>query len=551
MSTARRSLAVWLLVLAWAPAAHGKLLDSKHNLSASGPGPYKAAETEQPCVFCHTPHRAASSRALWNRDAAPVTYQLYESSTLAARPGQPTGSSRLCLSCHDGLTAMGALRVPPRTGRPQVGALGGAGALGTDLSDDHPVSFVYDSRLAAEQTELADPSALPRELPLDRTGQLQCTTCHDPHENQRRKFLRMEDRGGALCVSCHRLQGWQASAHATSTASTRSVATDQGLAAPATVAEQACRSCHQAHAAPQPRRLLTQADDAQVCLECHAGDPAPNLQPEFLKMSAHPLGGLHDAAEDPRTMPRHATCVDCHSPHRATAAGLAGAQGQSGALAGARGMSITGVPLREAAADYEVCLRCHGTQPTRGSGIERQDNIRAVAEEFNPANVSAHPVVTPGTGTLRGLLPDAAASGRIGCADCHDNDAQEGGGPRGPHGSRFSPILAREYGQEDPAPESFQSYALCYRCHDRGALLSGGPFPHQEHLEHGASCAACHDAHGSRQQPRLINFMRATPSGARVVEPTASGALEFRATAPGRGECTLTCHGEEHNRQAY
>lgn len=550
MSAARRSLAAWLLVLAWTPAAHAKLLDSKHNLSASGPGSYKTTETEQPCVFCHTPHRAAGSRALWNRDAAPVTYQLYESSTLAARPGQPTGSSRLCLSCHDGLTAMGSLRVPPRSGRPPVGPLGGAGALGTDLSDDHPVSFVYDSRLAAEQTELADPASLPSELPLDRAGQLQCTTCHDPHENQHRKFLRMEDRGGALCVSCHRLQGWQTSAHATSTASTPSaMLSSQGLAAPAAVAEQACQSCHRVHAAPQPRRLLAQADDAQVCWSCHAGDPAPNLQPEFLKMSAHPSGGSHDAAEDPRTMPRHATCVDCHNPHRATAAGPAvGTPGRSGALAGAPGMSITGVPLREAAADYEVCLRCHGTQPAQGSGIERHDNIRAVAEEFNPANVSAHPVVTPGTGTLRGLLPGAAVSGRIGCTDCHNNDAP---GPRGPHGSRFAPILAREYEQEDPVTESFQSYALCYRCHDRGALLSGGRFPHQKHLEHGASCAACHDAHGSRLQPRLINFMRATPSGARVVEPARSGVLEFRVTEPGRGECTLTCHGEEHDRRNY
>ena len=40
----------------------------------------------------------------------PVTaYIPYSSSSLQAKPGQPTGTSKLCLSCHDGTIALGSV----------------------------------------------------------------------------------------------------------------------------------------------------------------------------------------------------------------------------------------------------------------------------------------------------------------------------------------------------------------------------------------------------------------------------------------------------------
>jgi len=39
---------------------------------------------------------------LLNRDLPAASYNIYRSSTLDAQPGQPTGSSKLCLSCHAG-----------------------------------------------------------------------------------------------------------------------------------------------------------------------------------------------------------------------------------------------------------------------------------------------------------------------------------------------------------------------------------------------------------------------------------------------------------------
>jgi len=46
---------------------------------------------------------------LWNHQMSSVTnYIVYTSPTLKAVVGQPDGSSRLCLSCHDGTVALAA-----------------------------------------------------------------------------------------------------------------------------------------------------------------------------------------------------------------------------------------------------------------------------------------------------------------------------------------------------------------------------------------------------------------------------------------------------------
>ena len=97
---------------------------TRHNLSTSGPGTTRAAAvggTSEVCVFCHTPHGAtaadqggATLRApLWNRRVpAGATYTPYTSSSMDSQTivagfnNQPGGSSKLCLSCHDGTLAI-------------------------------------------------------------------------------------------------------------------------------------------------------------------------------------------------------------------------------------------------------------------------------------------------------------------------------------------------------------------------------------------------------------------------------------------------------------
>ena len=72
----------------------------------------------------------------------------------------------------------------------------------THLSDDHPISFIYNSSLAAEDGELHDPSRLPGPIRLENE-KLQCTSCHDPHDNINGHFLVITTQNSALCLECH------------------------------------------------------------------------------------------------------------------------------------------------------------------------------------------------------------------------------------------------------------------------------------------------------------------------------------------------------------
>ena len=543
--------------------ASASILETVHNLSAAGPGPVKAPGVGEVCIFCHTPHRAGQTRALWNRDLPPTTYNLYRSSTLEAALKQPTGASRLCLSCHDGTTALGSLRVLPGTGRVSLGPLTGRALLGTDLSDDHPVSFVYDQALAVKQGQLVDPSTLPRRVPIDGTGQLQCTSCHDPHENPYRKFLRVDDRGAGLCTACHRQRNWIGSAHATSPATwTGTRANPWPNSSYTTVADNGCENCHRPHAAPHPPRLLSDAQEPNVCLVCHNGSvAAKQLDSEFLKPSAHPVTStnwVHDPREDPNSMPRHATCVDCHNPHQATAA-PASPPAVSGRLRGVRGLNISGATVSEAQQEHEVCLKCHGVRDqTTSPSLVRNDNTRNIRLMLSPSNPSYHPLAAAGkNATIVGFEPGYTAASMIYCTDCHNNDEwlATGSRPKGPHGSRWTPLLEREYEVNDPQTEAYQIYGMCYKCHNRSFLIGdqARTFPHQKHVvgQH-APCAVCHDAHGSRQNAHLINFMIRDLTGKTVVSSSQKqGRLEYITLGPGKGQCYLLCHGKNHEPLAY
>ena len=303
--------------------AWGGIADTLHNLTPTGPGTIKETAVTELCVFCHTPHNASPQQALWNRDLPGTVYSLYDSSTMKAVIQQPTGTARLCLSCHDGMLALGNLRVPPKTGTATLGPLTGQARLGVDISDDHPVSFVYDAALALKRGELANPSTLVHEVRLDKSGRVQCTACHEPHENPHRKFLRVDDKTGGLCLTCHLKQGWTGSTHATSTATWQGTGADPWPRTPyTTVADNACESCHRPHSAPRAPRLLSNTQERNVCLVCHSGHVASkNIEAQFAKSSAHPISAsqwTHEPGENPNTMPRHVACPDCHNPHQVT-----------------------------------------------------------------------------------------------------------------------------------------------------------------------------------------------------------------------------------------
>jgi hypothetical protein len=105
--TKRRFVLVMMFCYCGSFLQSQSVVTTVHNLSVTGPGTVKASSETEVCIFCHTPHNSKPAGPLWNREDPGATYVLYNSSTLQAVPGQPDGSSILCLSCHDGTIALG------------------------------------------------------------------------------------------------------------------------------------------------------------------------------------------------------------------------------------------------------------------------------------------------------------------------------------------------------------------------------------------------------------------------------------------------------------
>lgn len=173
-----------------------------HDFSSSG---WSGGEI---CIVCHTPHNADATIAdapLWNHESTAATFTLYSSSTMDGTTGQPDASSKLCLSCHDGTVALEDFG-GTTTGTNYIST----GDLTTDISDDHPISFTYNTALATSDGELFDPatanSGLGSTIDDDLLigGKMQCASCHDVHNTAGASSLLVKSNASsALCLTCH------------------------------------------------------------------------------------------------------------------------------------------------------------------------------------------------------------------------------------------------------------------------------------------------------------------------------------------------------------
>jgi len=236
---------IWLTVVigpGFSQAALLTNLNNKHNMSSAathgGPKalPLAAEGTDQICIFCHTPHAAAPESTLWSRpDPSTPSFPLYAQplaikGDLGVDPAiiseakytddpasYPNGASRMCLSCHDGATAIGILR-----DNTTIAMAGGQDFITNpsaiiDLSTSHPISFVYiasvrDKINAARIGGYQLPDTTDDvDTPLDGQSRMQCTTCHDPHDDTRfdnalwPPFWREGSDSGYddVCGACH------------------------------------------------------------------------------------------------------------------------------------------------------------------------------------------------------------------------------------------------------------------------------------------------------------------------------------------------------------
>lgn len=521
------------------------VLNSPHNLSAGGPGSVRATGEQQVCIFCHTPHNASPVQPLWNRSMSVTPYIPYTSNSLQARPGQPTGTSKLCLSCHDGTIALGSV-VSRGQPIPMAGGMttlppGHRANLGTDLSDDHPISFRYDDDLAAKDLALKSPNTLPIGVRLDSNRELQCTTCHDAHDNSRGDFLVMDNTASQLCNSCH----------------------SQGTTD--IVSHMQCASCHVPHTAPSKAYLLKGQTVGTTCTRCHSsGEANPDRGSDVLtdlnKLVKHDTNSpVSETVE--QHIPNGTSCGDCHESHTMMGQSVASAPTISPKMGNIDGINLTGAAVAKAQFEYEVCFKCHADQAAaRPRVIGRQLVQNNKRLQFSPSAVSYHPVTMPGKASdVPSLVPGLTqGASMIYCSDCHNSDTSGvagSSGPNGVHGSNNPGLLVARYETADGTAESANNYALCYRCHEQASILANESFPlHSRHIVDAKTpCAVCHDSHGiasgqgnPTNNAHLINFATA------VVQPDpVSGRLEYQSTGPKTGQCYLSCHGVAHSPKAY
>lgn len=220
----KRTLIAASIVLLAAATASAGIANTKHNLASGSTQTTRATVASgntELCNFCHVPHGAMTGfnvvdetdtvavTPLWNHTLGTATYTLYTSTTMDAAPAainSGTTITNMCLSCHDGTVALGAMQNYMNTAPGPVAMQGNVTAgnalsaastalLSTNLTNDHPINMTYNT---ADTGLVAAP---PAGYLFSNT--VQCASCHDVHDNTFAPFLRATNVGSALCLACH------------------------------------------------------------------------------------------------------------------------------------------------------------------------------------------------------------------------------------------------------------------------------------------------------------------------------------------------------------
>ena len=522
---------------------------SKHNLSVTGPGPVAASSETQVCVFCHTPHGASSApnAPLWNRELSAQTYIPYTSSsldaeTIAGQLQQPAGSSKLCLSCHDGSMAIGTVNVSGGQQNVSIDMNGvgpggempaGSGTqsgftrnLDSDLTNDHPISLTYDTTLVNLDGELRDPAlavevglrspGVRPQFPLEATGpaneqQLQCASCHDPHladlvAGQPQKFLRgnrmqlatpgasFDSSTDIVCLGCHEKEGWSTSVHASPVSADETYlaadAVQREFPINTAVWQAACLNCHDTHTVHGSRRLLREGTDSLTS----------------------PKTGGASAIEE--------TCYQCHSafPVVSNAAG----------------------DVKNIASDFDLAVSMPITSIDQQSGTETHDIVDADFVESR---------ATLGRGNSLNRHAE--------CSDCHNphrvikNTVFNGLGTpdesahahNAGHSNLASGALTGAWGVEPfYGSNTFLSLPISYEIKQglgASTAVTAGHVTREYQV-----CLKCHSDYGYDDdgiyplgtRPNLGDSGGGTPAGTNDLQQYTNQAMEFQAPLGDQGE---------------
>lgn len=172
------------------------------------------------CAVCHPPHATATQSGFsFNRNPSTITFRWRDATETSGRTRLPitmgawSGSSRVCLGCHDGTIDTRSFG----SGR----SIGPAGGFRCDLTGNHPIGIpypyngtknTYNGITTGDAAMKSAWVATPRDVKLfqDPNGPalnnygIECASCHDPHGASHPRFLRVSMARDQLCERCHR-----------------------------------------------------------------------------------------------------------------------------------------------------------------------------------------------------------------------------------------------------------------------------------------------------------------------------------------------------------
>jgi predicted CXXCH cytochrome family protein len=211
-----RMVVAALLVIVPSMALGGTIANTKHDLSSTSTAAIKSTTQADTCAFCHVAHNGqpAAFRPLWSHNLT-VQNLTWAPTTTVRGTTLPTsitsaalGGSRACMSCHDGTIALGDLLNKPldaTVAGPNVTAgklTGGVNLLNpATMQTNHPLGVPKPAAVTGFTAFKTVPST--SAVNYDSAGNVQCDSCHNPHDNTFGTFLKINPAGGAICFTCH------------------------------------------------------------------------------------------------------------------------------------------------------------------------------------------------------------------------------------------------------------------------------------------------------------------------------------------------------------
>jgi len=464
------------------------------------------------CTSCHNPHVQAKD---------PVAQNFLVKDSIRGA---------LCLACHD------PNRTPPQ-------------------GKTNPLSGWFQSIHATATDSVSN-------LPYPTLAQNACFSCHTDHNAAGAEWL-LRGAGDQVCLNCH--SGTSSNPHSSaSTGGDRSmllapsVAASPRMTASLDVASEYAKIGHPIAATNSASRTAVQA---QSKARMQAASSSTTAQ---------------------------SACVDCHNRHGAQATttttlppAVRASQKEVIGVSASDGTTA----VNPAQNQFEICFVCHGSISRKSADITKYGymparittvaNPRNVLAQFSPTVTSSHPVVRvrssplpqpsllTSMSNLNGTTQGRTVGSQIFCTDCHNSDDNRefgGGGPNGPHGSKWTHILERRYEFSQaiapgapitnlfPNPDLSVNgpYALCGKCHNLSNIMQNASFArHSSHIDAGFSCSTCHTAHGVGPGSANVLGQRLVDFDVNVVAPNAGLPVSYNR---GTNTCTLTCHQVAHNR---